>query len=282
MNRKRNASVFCNYNEKFTQYDQNRQPNGLQELLQIFGQSRIPVGEQTILEGGFGTGSYLNHIRRHAKAVYGVEGSEQGFQETKKKIRDAENVHLQMGNILDLSFADEFFDAFMVNQVLHHLDTENTYPNLTKFLKESRRVLKPGGVLTINTCSQEQLDPHTGAYWNYRYLQNAVRALQKKYISVDALISRLEKLNFTDISTTIPSGRLFQESYYRDPESILVPAFQKADSLYCLLSESEIRETTALIRTAIDDGSAYQHMYNVAGRVDNMGEAIIVSARNPM
>ena len=282
MNQKRNASAFCNYNETFTQYDQNRQPNGLQELLQIFGQNRIPVSQQTVLEGGFGTGSYINHIRQHAKAVYGVEGSEQGYKETGHKIGAAENVYLQMGNILDLSFADNFFDVYMVNQVLHHLDTEHTYPNLTQFLKESWRVLKPGGVLTINTCSQEQLDPHAGVYWNYKYLEKAARALQKRYISVDALISRLEKLNFTDIRTTIPSGRLFQQRYYRDPELIVEPAFLKADSLYCFLSEAEIRETTASIRSAIDDGSAYRHMQDVAERVDKMGEAIIISAHKPL
>lgn len=182
MNRaeKQNASSYCDYNDSFISYDRNRQPNGLQEILQIFEQTGIPVEEQTILEGGFGTGAYLDHIRHHMKEIHGVEGSEQGYEETKQKIKNAGNVHLQIGNILDLCFSDDFFDGYMVNQVLHHLDTDPSYPNLDLFLKEGRRVLKPGGVLTINTSSREQLDPHTGAYWNYKYIEKAALAMQER------------------------------------------------------------------------------------------------------
>ena len=282
MNKKRNASAYCNYNDAFTLYDQNRQPNGLQEVLHIFKQSRTPVEQQIVLEGGFGTGAYLDHIRHHVKAVYGVEGSEQGLGEAKQKVGDAENVHLQIGNILDLSFSDDFFDAYMINQVLHHLDTEKSYPNLTLFLKESKRVLKPGGELTINTCFQKQLDPHSGVYWNYKFLEKAVLALQARYIPVHELISRLEKLQFTDIKTTIPSGRIFQEPYYSDPCLVLDSDFQKADSIYCFFSEKEISEANTLIRSVIDDGSVYQQMERASKRAQSIGETVIISARKPL
>lgn len=150
------------------------------------------------------------------------------------------------------------------------------------FLSESRRVLKPGGVLTINTCSQKQLDPNSGVYWNYKYLEKAILALQVRYIPVHSLIPRLEKLAFTDIRTTIPSGRLFQEHYYRDPLLVLDPDFQKADSIYCFFSEKEIGEANTLVRTAIDDRSVYQHMEHALQRAKKIGEAIIISARKPL
>ena len=280
--KKRNASSYCNYNDSFISYDQNRQPNGLQEILNIFEQTRIPVKEQTVLEGGFGTGAYIDHIRHHMKEIYGVEGSEQGYEETKQKIRDAGNVHLQIGNILDLSFSDDFFDGYMVNQVLHHLDTEPSYPNLLLFLKESRRVLKPDGVLTINTSSQEQLNPHSGSYWNYKYIEKAALAIQTRYIPVPELISRLEELEFTDIETTIPSGKLFQEQYYRDPRLVLESDFQKADSIYCFYTEKQISDATTQIRSGINDGSVYEHMEYAATRAKKIGEAIIISARKPL
>ncbi|MCP4022138.1 MAG: class I SAM-dependent methyltransferase [Desulfobacteraceae bacterium] len=279
---KRNASSYCNYNDSFLSYDQNRQPNGLQEILHIFGQTRIPVEEQTVLEGGFGTGAYINHIRHSMKEVYGVEGSEQGYEETKQKVGDADNVHLQIGNILDLSFSDDFFDAYMVNQVLHHIDTDRSYPNLTLFLKESRRVIKPGGALTINTCSQEQLNPHSGVYWNYKYIEKAALTLQARYVPVPKLISRLEELGFTDIKTTMPSGKLFQEQYYHDPRLALDTDFQKADSIYCFCSEKQINEANTLIRSGIDDGSIYQHMEQAEKQAQKIGEAVIVSARKPL
>ncbi|MCD4674764.1 MAG: class I SAM-dependent methyltransferase [Desulfobacula sp.] len=279
---KRNASSYCNYNDSFISYDQNRQPNGLQEILHIFAQTRIPVEEQTVLEGGFGTGAYIDHIRHHIKEIYGVEGSEQGYEETKQKINDAGNVHLQIGNILDLSFSDDFFDAYMVNQVLHHLDTEPFFPNLMLFLKESRRVLKPGSVLTINTNSQEQLNPHSGVYWNYKYIEKAAFAIAARYIPVPQLISKLEQLEFTDIKTTIPSEKLFQEQYYRDPGLVLDTDFQKADSIYCFCSEKQINEANTLIRSSIDDRSVHQHMEQAEKQAEKIGEAVIVSARKPL
>ena len=279
---KRNASSYCNYNDTFISYDQNRQPNGLEEILHIFEENRIPAEEQVILEGGFGTGAYIDQIRHNIKELYGVEGSEQGYEETLQKIGDAKNVHLEIGNILGLSFSDDFFDAYMVNQVLHHLDTEPSYPNLTLFLKESRRVIKPGGVLTINTSSQEQLNPHSGVYWNYKYIEKAALAMQARFIPVPMLLTMLGELGFTDIKTTIPSGKLFQEQYYRDPRLSLDTDFQKADSVYCFLSAEEIVETNALIRSSIDDGSVHQHMEQAEKQAEKIGEAVIVSARTTL
>jgi len=120
---KRNTSCYCNYNEAFTMYDQLRQPNGLQELLHIFKQADIPIEKQKVLEGGFGTGAYIDHIRHYVKEIYGVEGSDEGFEKALQKMGNATNVYLKIGNILGLSFSDDSFHAYMINQVLHHLDT---------------------------------------------------------------------------------------------------------------------------------------------------------------
>ncbi len=279
---KRNASSYCNYNDTFISYDQNRQPNGLEEILHIFEESPLPVEEQVVMEGGFGTGAYIDQIRHHTKDIYGVEGSEQGYEETQQKVGDATNVHLEIGNILGLSFSDDFFDAYMVNQVLHHLDTEPSYPNLTLFLKESKRVIKPGGVLTINTSSQEQLNPNSGVYWNYKYIEEAAVAMQARYAPIPELVSTLGELGFTDIKTTTPSGQLFQEQYYHDPRLALDADFQKADSIFCFCTEKHIDEANSLIRSDIDDGSVHQHMEQTAKQAEKIGEAVIVSARKPL
>ena len=161
-NTKQNLSSYCDYNETFTVYDQIRQPYGLEDLIQIFKESKTPMKEQKVLEGGFGTGAYINHFTELVSEIYGVEGSQEGLDQAIKKMGEKDNVHLQLGNILKLSFPENSFDAYMVNQVLHHLDTTPNFPNLTTFLEESKRVLKPNGVLTINTSNQKQLDPNMG------------------------------------------------------------------------------------------------------------------------
>jgi len=276
---KANASSYCDYNDTFTQYDHNRQPNGLKEILNLLGQNSIPVEEQIVLEGGFGTGAYINHIRHHVKNIFGVEGSEQGYEETGQKTKDADNVHLQIGNILNLSFTQNYFDAYMVNQVLHHLDTEPAFPNLNMFLEEGHRVLKPGGVLTINTSSQGQLDPQSGAYWNYKYIEKAASGIRERYIPVEDLISRLKTHGFTDIQTAIPSGRIFQDRYYDDPNLALTKEFQKADSIYCFLSDKEIDAANTRLASDIENGAVHQQMSDAAKQAAKLGEAIIVSAR---
>jgi hypothetical protein len=92
-----NASTYCDYNKAFMVYDQIRRPHGLNSILNAFQLSEVPLEQQIILEGGFGTGAYLDQIRHHVQKVYGVEGSQEGYRQTTKKIKHAINVSLQTG-----------------------------------------------------------------------------------------------------------------------------------------------------------------------------------------
>ncbi len=278
---KQNLSSYCNYNETFTVYDQIRQPQGLEELAQIFKENNIPLKEQRILEGGFGTGAYINQFKNLVAEIYGVEGSQQGLEKALEKMGNEENVHLQFGDILKLSFPDNTFDAYMVNQVLHHLDTEPTFPNLNTFLEEAKRVLKSGGVLTINTASQQQLHPDTGVYWNYKYIPDAVYKMRARYVAIDELCDRLKQLHFVDIKLTVPSGKIFNERYYNDPSIALESAFQNGDSVYAFLTKEAYEKSNAQIRASIDDETIFKEMERAAKFVAENGESIIVSARKP-
>jgi len=276
----RNESSYCDYNEAFKVYDQLRLPNASEEILQIFKQNETPLNQQRILEGGFGTGAYIEYIRDHVKEIYGVEGSDEGYRQASQKVNGASNVHLQVGNILKLPFPDDHFHGYMVNQVLHHLDTDPSFPNLNIFLNEAKRTLQPGGTLIINTCSQEQLYPHSGVYWNYKFIETAALARRKCYIPLEALASRLENSGFTNIKRTIPSGRIFHDRYYEDPSIALEVDFKKGDSVYSLLSEEAIEDSNASLRAAIKDGSIYEEMKPAILLKAKIGEAVIVSAVN--
>lgn len=277
---KKNASAYCNYNDAFILYDKSRQPNGLTELLDIL--SRIgPTDTLTVLEGGFGTGAYLNILHHHVKAIYGVEGSYQGLAVARQKTADAGNVKLILGNILELDFRDDFFDAYTVNQVLHHLDTAADFPNLTLFLKEAWRVLKPGGSLIINTCSQEQLHPLTGVYWSYAYMDAAAARIAARYVPVETLIRKIKNLGFRNIRQIVPSGRLFEERYYSDPAVVLEPHFQSSDSIFCLCSPQDMEQAKKRLRSAMADGSVYGQMTRARKKAEKTGEAVMISARKP-
>ncbi|MBW2355303.1 MAG: hypothetical protein DRH76_00970 [Deltaproteobacteria bacterium] len=277
----RNESTYCDYNEAFNVYDQLRLPNASEKILQIFKQNETPLNQQRILEGGFGTGAYIDYIRHHVKEIYGVEGSDEGYRQASQKVDGAPNVHLQVGNILKLPFPDDYFHGYMVNQVLHHLDIDPSFPNLNIFLNEAKRTLQPGGILIINTCSQEQLHPHSGVYWNYKFIETAAIAIRKRYIPLEALVSRLENSGFTNIKTTIPSGRIFHDRYYEDPTIALEVDFKKGDSVYSLLSEEAIEDSNASLRAAIEDGSIYEEMRRTTFLKAKIGEVVIVSACKP-
>ena len=105
--------------------------------------------------------------------------------------------------------------------------------------------------------------------------------MRARFIPVGELISRMEKLQFTDIKTTIPSGKIFNEQYYNDPNSALEPDFQKGDSVYCFSSREEIEGANARIRLGLEDGSIYEELKRAAECAAEIGEAIIVSARKP-
>ena len=274
-----NKSTYCDYNQAFIVYDQIRRTHGLQSILNIFQQSEVPLEEQHILEGGFGTGAYLDLIRHHVKKMYGVEGSDEGYQQTQKKINTAANVILQIGNILQLPFREDFFHGYLVNQVVHHLDHRNDFQQLDVFLSESSRVLKPGGHLVINTCSQEQLDPDKGSYWHFKYIPSAARAMQRQYISIEALEARLESAGFEEVKRSIPDGKVFQQDYYENPYMGLQPDFRRGDSIYSFLSAAELEESKNRLMEAIKEGSVDRLMKRVADRAEEIGEVVIISAR---
>jgi len=274
-----NQSAYYDYNDAFVGYDQFRQPHGLENIISILQQSKVPLDEQNVLEGGFGTGAYLNEIRHHVRTINGVEGSNEGYWQTLQKVHNAPNVRLQIGDILQLSFQDNSFEAYMVNQVLQHLDHRNHFQSFNVFLSEAGRVLKPGGQLIINTCSQEQLDPDSGSYWHYKYIYTAANSIQKRYIPIQELKVRLESLGFDDFNCTFSPEKIFYQRYYEDPAIALAPEFRKGDSTYAFLSEDELEKSYRRLRQAIEDESVYEVMKRATAKAAEIGEAVIVSAR---
>jgi hypothetical protein len=102
-----------------------------------------------------------------------------------------------------------------------------------------------------------------------------------RYIPVETLIRRMAELGFADIRQTIPSGRLFEDRYYSDPSIVLEPDFQNGDSVYCLSSPEEMEQAGVRIRDGIADGSVHELMARAAEKAEEIGEAVMISARKP-
>jgi SAM-dependent methyltransferase len=175
----------------------------------------------------------------------------------------------------------ESFITVAGNESIKTIEYRNDFQQLDVFLSESSRVLKPGGHLVINTCSQEQLDPQLGVYWNYKYIEKAALTMRKRYIPLEALISRLKNLGFTNIKKEIPSRRIYHDRYYEDPSIALESDFIKGDSVYSFLSGSAIEDSYVSLREAIEDGSIYEEMKRTARLAEKIGEVVIVTACQP-
>ena len=274
-----NESAYCDYNDSFPVYDRIRTPHASGEILEILRRESIPPKGMRLLDGGYGTGLHMEFFSSHVKEVHGIEGSSAGYQETRRKLQGVANAYPRRGNILHLPFADDFFDAYLVNQVLHHLDWDPEFPGLDAFLKEAKRTLRPGGILIVNTCSQEQLDPETGSFWFYRYIEKGAREMKKRYIPLEELVARLEKEGFTDLKRTIPEERIFTDRVYEDPRIALEESFIKGDSAFSFLSELELKEFRNTLETALQDGSVYDIMKYAEKRGEEIGETVILTAR---
>lgn len=107
----------------------------------------ISLGKEKILDIGYGSGLLFPSLLESAQICYGLEnhGQENKVYEflTKENITK-EKVILQDGSILEMPYANEFFDAVVSVSTLEHIK------DLDKAMSEMSRVLKAGGEMILS------------------------------------------------------------------------------------------------------------------------------------
>ncbi len=102
--------------------------------------------DSTILDIGCGNGDFLLEMRYLGWNVFGTE------VDTKAVVAATSiGVSVQEGSLSEVLYPDNFFDAINMNNVIEHL------PNPEETLRICYKILKPGGVLSIRTCSNSSL-----------------------------------------------------------------------------------------------------------------------------
>jgi len=98
-----------------------------------------------ILDVGAGFGFFLEACARWGLPATGLEGSEYAVQKAKER---CPSVDIRLHNLAaPWPFDQETFGVVLFNQTIEHLE-----PELAAWsLKESLRVLRPGGVLIVNS-----------------------------------------------------------------------------------------------------------------------------------
>jgi ubiquinone/menaquinone biosynthesis C-methylase UbiE len=104
---------------------------------------------QSLLDIGCGTGEVLYRVHKKfggTISLYGIDPSHDMLDVAQYKLRNAANVTLETGTGEKLQFPDASFDWVVSSLTFHHLPLE--LKRLT--LRESYRVLKPGGTLLVS------------------------------------------------------------------------------------------------------------------------------------
>jgi SAM-dependent methyltransferase len=161
-----------------------------------------------ILEIGCGPGANIWYLDREGFDAYGIDGSETAINKAKKRIPKA---HLHVGDITNLKYDDNFFDAVVDVECLY----SNNLNNSRIILKQISRVLKKTGLFYSRTFSDEMFignsptDPNKFEYFKIDEgpLKNKgfVRLIDKKGIKniygLDFNVISIDKLEYTQFNS---------------------------------------------------------------------------------
>lgn len=97
-----------------------------------------------ILDAGCGTGACTWYLAREGFSAYGIDGSRTGVSIARKRFKEEGlQAELQVGDLIQLPYPDDFFDAVVDAAAV----TCNTLPNVRAIWAEFNRVLCAGGKL---------------------------------------------------------------------------------------------------------------------------------------
>lgn len=158
-------SSFEKYDETSRHYDDTRQAVGSEIILGCLARHDKPLSEVRLLDAGCGTGAYSAALVESVARIDAVDLSQGMIAQARAKLAQHEKagrIEFHAGSITELPFDDGSFDAVMINQVAHHLgDASENFVRLRQAIGEFARVLRPGGILVINHCSQEHCQSKT-------------------------------------------------------------------------------------------------------------------------
>jgi SAM-dependent methyltransferase len=141
--------------------------------------------------------------------------------------------------------------------------------------EELARVLKPGGVLVINTCSQEQL---RHAYWHYYLIPTAADALRNRYAPLEDLAEILSDCGFTHGGNFVPLDATVQGEAYFDPRGPLNEDWRDGDSVWSLVDEDELDRAFSKLGELDKRGGLENYVARNDARRPDMGQITVLTA----
>lgn len=261
-------------------YDETRVPIGTEILLGSLGATGVPLADIRLLDAGCGTGAYSRAMLGHVGRVDAVDLNEGMLAVARVKLGPEEaagRIAFHQGGIDALPFADETFDAAMINQVLHHIEdgADPTFPAHQAVIAEMARVLRPGGVLVINSCTHEQLRE---GYWYYDLAPEAREACIRRHISAERLEAMLTAAGFQMHPPEPALDTVMQGEAYFDMTGPLSEDWRKGDSFWALATAEQVASAEARVSEMQAVGTLEAWFRDHDARREGVGQFTFFSA----
>ena len=105
---------------------------------------------ETILDAGCGIGRNMHWFLQNNLCIYGIDSNTTYITELKMDFPNLPPIRLQVADIEQMPFGDNFFSHIISSAVLHFAESTQHFLNI---MHEMFRVLKPNGTLFIRMTS---------------------------------------------------------------------------------------------------------------------------------
>lgn len=271
-------SSYETYDRRAADYDRTRGPVGIEIITGCLAQAAAPLHAMTVLDAGCGTGNYAQALLGQVGRIEAVDLSAGMLDVARAKLEDAVaagRAALHTAAIDALPLGAGTVDGVMVNQVLHHLadDAAAGWPAHRRVLREFARVLRPGGVLVLNTCSHHQIEH---GFWPYHLIPAARAAVLRRLMPLEALERALAEVGITPRGRFVPVDAVLQGSDYLDPNGPLRPEWRAGDSIWALAEPAELGQAERTLRDLEQRGELSSYLATHDTRRPEIGQITLL------
>ena len=274
-------SSYENYSKTSASYDTTRPPQGLDVIRAVLSTNTVPLEAQMLLDAGCGTGQYTAALINDVAQITAVDLNEAMLGAAKEKLHGeagSGRLVFHQASLEALPVDAQSVDAIMVNQVLHHVadNPEQHWPGHQRVFAEFARVLKPKGMIVINSCSHAQL---RSGFWFYQLIPDAVERICRRTCDPTVIAELLQAAGFCQTKHTVDNEIVMQDASYFSAEGVFDPNWRNGDSIWALATPNELEAALQQARQLAETGELESFMSQHDAARGEVGQLTFSSAQ---